>query len=99
MTTDLVVAETQLLLARRIGPASAHDFTRRILARPERIVWNDGPTTTEALAWLDRFSDRPLSLTDAVSFAVMDRRGIREAFSFDRDFEDAGFAMMPDWRR
>ncbi len=95
VTTDLVLAETQTLLARRIGPTAALDFTRRLLARPHRIVWNDHDTTVSALAWLERFESRPLSMTDAVSFAVMDARGIREAFTFDRDFEDAGFVVSP----
>ena len=58
-------------------------------------MWNDYETTVRALACLQRFSDRALSLTDAVSFAVMDARGIREAFTFDRDFEDAGFVVSP----
>jgi predicted nucleic acid-binding protein len=34
-----------------------------------------------------------LSLTDAVSFAVMEIHAIREAFTFDRDFQDAGFTV------
>ena len=95
VTTDLVLAETQTLLARRLGPAAALEFTRRLIARPHRIVWNDYETTVRALAWLQRFADRALSITDAVSFAVMEARGIREAFTFDHDFEDAGFVVLP----
>ncbi len=95
VTTDLVLAETQTLLARRLGPAAALEFTQRLIARPHRIVWNDHETTVCALAWLHRFADRALSMTDAVSFAVMEARGIREAFTFDRDFEDAGFVVSP----
>ena len=95
VTTDLVLAETQALLARRLRPAAALEFTRRLTARPHRIVWNDHETTVRALAWLQRFADRALSMTDAVSFAVMEARGIREAFTFDRAFEDAGFVVSP----
>ena len=96
VTTDLVLAETQVLLARRIGHASALDFTRRLLARPHRILWNNYETTLRALVWLERFADRALSMTDAVSFATMDAHGIREAFTFDRDFQHAGFTVSPN---
>ena len=48
-----------------------------------------------ALTWLERFENRALSMTDAAVFAVMDARGIRGAFTFDRDFEDVGFTVSP----
>lgn len=95
VTTDLVMAETQTLLARRLDPASGLEFARRLLARPERVIWNDGALTDRAVAWLERFADRPLSMTDAVSFAVMEHLGIDDTFTFDRDFQDAGFRTIP----
>ena len=55
--------------------------------------------STEALerdaveAWLARFSDQAFSLCDAVSFAVMSARGIREALTLDRHFAAVGFVM------
>lgn len=39
-------------------------------------------------ARLEQFADTPLSLTDAISFEVMDRLGLKQAFTFDRDFRD-----------
>lgn len=30
-----------------------------------------------------RYTDKPFSYTDAVSFAVMERLGVKEAFAFD----------------
>lgn len=44
--------------------------------------------------WLDRFTDQPFSLTDAVSFELMRRERITHAFAFDRHFETAGFALL-----
>ena len=35
-----------------------------------------------------------LSFTDCVSFAVMERLGLKEAFAFDKHFEKAGFSLV-----
>ena len=42
-------------------------------------------------------TDKNYSLTDATSFAVMERIGISIAFTFDRHFAQYGFAILgPD---
>lgn len=49
-------------------------------------------------AGLDLFAGRPdkeWSLTDCVSFSQMRARGISDALSFDRHFEQAGFRLLP----
>lgn len=48
-----------------------------------------------ALDRLERFHDKRLSLTDCVSFELMDRFGLEAAFTFDRDFRDCGYRMVP----
>jgi predicted nucleic acid-binding protein len=45
--------------------------------------------------WLARFNDQDFSLTDAVSFAVMSERGIRDALALDHHFTVAGFSRFP----
>jgi predicted nucleic acid-binding protein len=44
---------------------------------------------------LERYEDRDFSFTDAVSFAVMSERRIREALTLDTHFAAAGFAVLP----
>lgn len=39
-------------------------------------------------------ADKEWSLTDCVSFVVMRREKIREAFTCDRHFEQAGFQIL-----
>jgi predicted nucleic acid-binding protein len=38
--------------------------------------------------------DKEWSLTDCISFVVMERNGIKEALTGDHHFEQAGFAIM-----
>ena len=45
---------------------------------------------------LERFADKRLSLTDSVSFELIDRLGLQGAFAFDRDFRDCGFSLVPE---
>jgi len=64
-------------------------------ARDRRIVWVDEDVTNAAVdRWLRRYRDRILSLTDAVSFEVMQREGLQDAFAFDEDFERVGFTVV-----
>jgi predicted nucleic acid-binding protein len=44
---------------------------------------------------MTHFDDKALSLTDCVSFEVVDRLALPTAFTFDRDFLDCGYRMVP----
>jgi len=44
---------------------------------------------------LASYAEQDFSYTDAVSFAVMQARGIQQAFTFDRRFAAVGFGMIP----
>lgn len=96
VTTNLVLAETHATLTRRIGPTAGLSFLDRMADhRFHRVVWADAELTFGATdRWLRQHADKRFSLTDAVSFEVMDREGIVEAFAFDRDFERAGFRLL-----
>ena len=50
--------------------------------------------TAAVSAWLERFRDQRFSLADAVSFEVMSRDGLEQAFAFDRRSRTAGFEML-----
>jgi hypothetical protein len=56
------------------------------------------PATEELFqAGVQLYADRPdkdWSLTDCISFVVMERRGIRDALTGDRHFEQAGFKAL-----
>ena len=38
--------------------------------------------------------DKAWSLTDCISFVIMQQRGIRQALAYDRHFEEAGFEAL-----
>jgi predicted nucleic acid-binding protein len=42
---------------------------------------------------MKKLADHDLSFTNCVSFALMKREGIKDAFGFDRDFVDAGLRL------
>jgi uncharacterized protein len=94
--TDLILAETVTRLRARGGAAFAAAAGRSLLdSRRYEVLFVDPPLLTRALARLERFDDKPLSLTDCVSFEVMDRLGLTTAFAFDRDFRDCGYQTVP----
>jgi predicted nucleic acid-binding protein len=92
VTTNLVVAETHALLVRRVGRAAALTFVQTVGEPPNVVV----PSSREIEAaaerdWLARYDDQEFSFADAVSFAVMTERGIRDALTLDHHFVVAGF--------
>ena len=99
VTTNLIVAETHALLLRRVGRGPAEAFARVVRASPNLVVSSTPQLEAAALdEWIGRFGDQDFSLTDAVSFAVMAERGIREALTQDRHFATAGFVVVPAGR-
>jgi predicted nucleic acid-binding protein len=50
----------------------------------------------ERRAWeiIERYDDKWFSLTDAISFAVMERLRISHAFSLDDDFKQFGWIAL-----
>jgi predicted nucleic acid-binding protein len=96
VTTNLIVAETHVLLLRRAGRGAALSFLREIRRPPILVVESTADLEERAIhRWLERFQDQPFSLTDGVSFATMTEYGIREALTLDRHFATAGFVMLP----
>jgi len=96
VTTNLVVAETHALVMRRAVRAPALAFARTVDMAPNVVVRITREIETAAIRdWLDRYADHDFSLTDAVSFAVMKERGIRDVLTLDNHFVVAGFRALP----
>lgn len=96
VTTDLVLAESHALLMRRKGRAIALWFVQAMVAAPGVVVETSSDHQAMAIRdWLVPYDDQDFSIADAVSFAVMKERGIREALTLDHHFAVAGFVVTP----
>jgi hypothetical protein len=94
--TELVLAEVATRLRALAGPERAASVTLSLLeSRRYEVLFADPGLLRGAIEKMARLSDKRLSLTDCLSFELMERLGLREAFSFDRDFRDCGYAMVP----
>lgn len=96
VTSNLVISEVYIILRRALGYPQAISFLHGVKASPriEKVCSTEG-LEEEAEAILRLYSDQDFSFTDAVSFALMERRGIRTAFAFDRHFSTVGLLMVP----
>jgi len=94
--TELILAELATRLRVRAGAEQAVEVARDVL-RSDRyqLVFTDPELLDGGLAKMTRFRDKRLSLTDCVSFELMEKLGLRAAFTFDRDFRDCGFDIVP----
>jgi predicted nucleic acid-binding protein len=95
LTTDYILDETVTLLLNRHSHAAAADFldtSRRSEAL--RLEWVDPERFFAAASWFERHEDKEWSFTDCVSFVVMRELKIRDAFTTDHHFTQAGFAAL-----
>ena len=94
VTHQYVLVETTALLQRRLGMAAVRRFTDDLLPLAE-VVWIDAELHAQAREALLAANRRDISLVDRVSFVVMRRLGIGQAFTFDADFAAEGFDVVP----
>ena len=96
VTTNLVVAEAYIIIRRTGGHAPAMRLLRSLRGSPRlQKVWSDASLESRAVDILEKHTDQDFSFADAVSFVIMQERGIEEAFTFDSHFATMGFRMIP----
>ena len=96
VTSNLVIAETYIVILKELRPKAAIEFLERIKASPRILkIYSNENIETEAEGILTKYMDQDFSYTDAVSFVIMKRQKIRKAFCFDKHFVTAGFTNVP----
>jgi predicted nucleic acid-binding protein len=96
LTHNYVLAEfIPLVHARRMPLPGALDYVTDLLAHPRiELRWVDDLLHAAAMDLLKRRLDKAYSLCDAVSFLVMKERGMAEALTTDRHFEQEGLVRL-----
>ena len=95
LTTDYIVDETATLLLSRHSHRAAVDFLDSISRTDAlRLEWVDQDRFEAAVAWFQRHADKMWSFTDCVSFVVMRELNVREAFTTDHHYTQAGFNAL-----
>ena len=93
VTHSLIEVEAAVLVQRRIGLEAVAALAELLLPRI-KVIEIGRDDRRAALAGVASRGSREISLVDRVSFDLMHRLGLREAFAFDRHFADAGFDLI-----
>jgi predicted nucleic acid-binding protein len=96
ITSDYIIDETLTRIRYSVGHKEAVKWGKDILASRVVEKMEVGKEIFE-LAWeiFETYEDKKLSFTDCTSFALMKKRNVEKVFSFDKDFENMGFSLMP----
>ncbi len=86
LTTDHILQETWAVMRYRHGRRPAENLVNTIRNGIARLESSSLADLEAAAAIGVAFPDQDFSLSDRISWAVMERLGIREAVSLDRDF-------------
>ena len=92
LTTEYVLIETANFLSKSDVRSVFLRLLSGLKADPQTtIVAGANARFSEGLALFASRPDKDLSLTDCISFAVMQRHGLTEALTHDHHFAQAGF--------
>ncbi len=89
--TDLVVAEAHALILTKLGYGLARSWLSGLCWPVERVTIDDEERAREIIY---TYEDKVFSYTDATTFAVMERMGIKAAFTFDKHFAQFGLSAF-----
>ena len=96
LTTSFVFAEVVTFFNGRGHHAKAVEIGTRLLESSSiRLVQVDQDLLRSAWDYFGARPDKRFSLTDCVSFVLMERMGVQDALSFDSHFVQAGFHALP----
>ncbi|MCY4621881.1 MAG: PIN domain-containing protein [bacterium] len=86
LTSDHVLVETWFLAANRLGADVAETLVNTIRAGGARVEAATIADLEIAAQIHDVFADQEFSIVDRTSWSIMQRLGVQEAISFDRDY-------------
>jgi predicted nucleic acid-binding protein len=95
-TTNFVIAETHALFLIRLSQRHATAFLHQFELASTTVVRVSTRDERRARDIVFRYTDKVFSLTDATSFAVMNRLHIPVALTLDRNFSQYGLGVLPE---
>lgn len=93
-TSNFIVAEAHALFLTRLGIRPAMQFLDRLERSSVTVIRVTTGDEARAKTIVRQYDDKDFSLTDASSFAIMERTRIQHALAFDRHFEQYGFTVV-----
>jgi predicted nucleic acid-binding protein len=96
LTHNYVLSEfVPLCHVRGLNRSETLAFVSDLLDNPDvEVIWVDEILHRAAVAFLQARLDKGWSLCDAVSFLLMQQRGITEGLTTDHHFDQAGFMRL-----
>lgn len=95
VTTEWVLAEVADALAASSARRQVRAAFDQLSADPDtRVVGASAELFVRGLELYDQRPDKHWSLTDCISFVVMQEKGMTEALTGDHHFTQAGFAAL-----
>ena len=95
VVTEYVLWEAVNALSKPINRVKAHGIVREVRSSDSyQLVPASAELFEAGLQLHEERGDKEWSLTDCISFQVMQRRGITRALTHDHHFEQAGFEVL-----
>ncbi len=96
VTSSYVLVEVVAYLNNRRLHSKAVELGNNLLSsRSINLIHVDEELLYEGWDYFQKHKDKSYSLTDCISFVLMNRLEIGEALTFDRHFAQAGFVKLP----
>ncbi len=96
ITTTYIFDEIVTFFNNRNRHAKAVEIGNNLLqSRLIEIIHVDEKLLDSGWEYFQKHSDKRYSLTDCISFVVMQQRNLDTALAFDRHFTQAGFIVLP----
>ena len=97
VTSEYVLLELGSFFSRPPDRTSFVDFARWTIAdSATEVIWSNDDLFEDGLSLFQNRPDKNWSLTDCLSFVIMNRMDIQDAFSLDHHFVQAGFHVLPE---
>lgn len=94
VTTDFSLTEAYTVIKLRSGHNLAVAFDKIVKKRKGFIVIEGGKFFEQTRSAFIKAKDKKYSFIDCLSFVIMKKRKITQAFTFDKHFKQAGFEII-----